>query len=162
MMKNTKDGRVSCGNWDKPKVRVRAGGVGHLAKRFVDTQGTDVIPAHTMIRAIVESLRCGNDVRLTDENGKECIRIYPMVDAEGKMYAAAQTLSGGSLRNCLTDKRPVMFSKGKQISLKEYDRVCNAKKTERVSVTADMVVTCPECGFEFRVGKQLGVDDGQD
>ena len=96
--------------------------------------------------------------------GDPCIRLYPVASTDcTKIYVASQAMS--ALSQCMTDKTPVVVQgKGKKeeiVSSEKLDAMISEQKKlheeyqNRISVTADTVVTCPNCNFEFRVGKQL-------
>ena len=68
----------------------------------------------------------------------------------------------GYFRDCLSDLKPHVTHNRKELNEVELRREVNAQRAKyeefrenRISVTPDTVVTCPSCGTEFRVGRQL-------
>ena len=125
------------------------------------TTGRVVIPAPTVLQRSVKCLRQGKIVELSDSSGKSCIMLVPIASADCKsILVAAKSMT--PLSRCMTDKKPVVVQgRGKNLKAVSSDGVQDlvdeqAERFEqRISVTADTVVACPQCGFEFRVGKQL-------
>lgn len=103
---------------------------------------------------IISALRKGYEYRFVDEEGNDCLRLFPCVKADLKtVFVAAQTM--GEFRKSLADKKIRPFIKGKEAGMKKALEVVRIA-SKRVCVTPDIIVTCPGCGKDIRVGKQLG------
>lgn len=103
---------------------------------------------------IIDALRKGYEYRFVDEEGNDCLRLFPCVKTDLKtVFVAAQTM--GEFRKSLADKKIRPFVKGKEVNMKKALEVVR-KATKCLCVTPDTMVNCPGCGLNFRVGKQLG------
>ena len=74
-----------------------------------------------------------------------------------KIELVARVAKDSPLGGCLADKKPIIVHCGRQLDETEADELVSEareKDKKRVSVTPDMMVTCPKCGFEFRVGRK--------
>ena len=151
-------------NWDEPIVNVvKSGRSGQSClKRKVMTRGIMRIRAFAPTKeAIVKCLREGYEVRITDAMDNDIIRLFPCVKTDMKtMFVTAQSM--GDFRECIGDKKVRSIHCGKEISDNEVSRLKNEQTKaykearRRLTVSPDTMVTCPKCGTEFRVGKQLG------
>ena len=105
-------------------------------------------------------LREGYEVILMDRDGHNVLRLFPCMNADfTEMYVSAQTL--GDFRHktlegikwhttyCGSDR-----SNDEVRELNEDTREENAKR-KFIEVTPDMIINCPKCGTEIRVGKAL-------
>lgn len=163
--------RLQVTNWDKEvpvmtnKRSDRPSSRKVLTKGVI-TFGTASANAATedaaVLSRILAVVRAGYEYRMVDENGEEALRFIPVVEKDMKTVTlVAQTM--GSFRGSLNDKEVKPFYQGEEVPrTKAAKMVIEAQKDDaayrssRVNVSPDMVVTCPECGTEFRVGKQLG------
>lgn len=158
------DARLAGTNWDEPVVRVRRSGTlsSSRIRKKVLTRGVYRIPFYRATQQeIIKYLRRGYEVRLTDGGESDAIRLFPCMDKNlSSMYVSAQTM--GDFRKCIGDKKVKIVHGEKEISkcdaAKMDQEVSEAHEEikQRLAVTPDTVVTCPKCGTEFRVGKQLG------
>jgi len=105
---------------------------------------------------IVRIVRAGYEVRLgSDESG---VRFYPLLTKEcDKMLLIAQSI--GEFRDSVGDLKFDIYRGGEQIDERETESFKKTCEKEFVSlskcVTPDMMVNCPKCGYEFRVGKKM-------
>lgn len=114
-----------------------------------------------IIAIALEALRKGFEFRLTDENDEDAIRLIPCVEKDMKTVSVvAQTM--GSFRASLEDKIVAPFHNGEEIdeedALKLNKKLLDGKrgkKSVKGGVTPDVMVTCPNCGEQVRVGKHL-------
>ena len=160
---NSNEGkRFACDNWDKPEIRTQRQSTSHgTLQRKVLTTGKAVIAAPKVLADAVKFLRQGKIVELSDCTGKSCIMLVPIASADCKsIFVAAKAMT--PLSQCMADKKPVVVKgKGKNFKAVSHVEVQDLveeqaeRYQERISVSPDTVVQCPQCGFEFRVGKQL-------
>ena len=162
----TENERYGCDNWD-PEVRVKRHGKHPSLQRKVLTRGIVRIERPRLLELITEKLRKGLEVRITGVDGGDAIRFFPLAGTDCKsMFPKAQAM--GDFAKCLGDKRltVVTGSDRRELDDVEIGRKIAAQKeryveeyerthADRPSVTPDTVVTCPNCGTEFRVGRQL-------
>lgn len=114
-----------------------------------------------MLHVIADFLREGYEYRLTDTSGDDAVRFIPMVAKDmNTVYICAETM--GSFRAKLNDKRVTPFYRGEEISRHEANDMLEDTKAmdrqyhnKRRNVTPNLVISCPECGAEVRIGKQL-------
>lgn len=159
---NALETRIACTNWDEETpVALKANGRGRLPARKVITNGVVKIALNrSQAERIATMLGCGYEVRLT-VNGEEAIRMYPCAKSDFKTMAlTCQAM--GEFGNAIYRGRKLTFTSRRghrRIERDEVDeRVERAKREAadmREHVTPDSVVTCPQCGYEFRVGKTL-------
>ena len=157
--KKSNEPRYEGTNWDEPIVRVRRNGsTRQQVKRKVLTRGIKRIHAFALTKeAIVKYLREGYEVRITDANDKDMIRLFPCMSKDmKKLTITAQTM--GEFRECISDKKVHIYHGGKELSKHQAEKMVIEQRERvenRLAVTPDTVVTCPKCGTEFRVGKEL-------
>jgi len=146
----------------------RKGRFTRTVRRMVKTNGTlsgvdlatemdiDNETIKHIMSEIVRIVRAGYEVRLgSEESG---VRFYPLLNKEcDKMHLVAQTI--GKFRESVGDLKFGIYRGGEEIDERETESFKDAVKKEFVStsqcVTPDMMVNCPKCGYEFRVGKKL-------
>ncbi len=157
MNRDTDNARFMCGNWD-PEVTIQRDGARHRAlRRKVVTKGIVHVRAAKILEGIVRNLRKGYEVRLTDNAENDAIRIFPIASKDcRRMYVRTQAMGG--LCEVLKDKTLVVTHGGEQLSERETERIVNEQheryeEDRRLHVTPDTMVTCPNCGTEFRVGR---------
>lgn len=164
--------RLKVTNWDEAVPTMICRDHGASASRKVVTRG--VIRSNencagsweedcsaALLNVIAEMLRQGWEYRLTDDEGEDAVRFIPMVAKDmNTVYICAETM--GKFREELSDKIVTPFYRGEEVSSHKASHVLNETMeldrkyhTERRSVTPDVVISCPECGAEVRVGKQL-------
>ena len=156
--------RFEGANWDEPIVNVVKGGRSGQSclKRKVMTRGIMRVHAFALTKeAIVKYLREGYEVRITDANDKDMIRLFPCMSVgHMKLEVTAQTM--GEFRECIADKKVRVVHCGEEISKAQFEKLNDEQRAKYdeaknfIGVTPDIMVTCPKCGTEFRVGKQLG------
>lgn len=114
-----------------------------------------------VLTRVLDFVRAGYEYRMVDENGEEALRFIPIVERDMKTVTlVAQTM--GSFRGSLNDKEVKPFYRGEEVTRKkakdmgdkELEHQREWSKT-RLNVSPDTLVTCPKCGTEFRVGKEL-------
>jgi hypothetical protein len=164
--KTTAETRVECSDWS---VAISDRGFARRLNRKVLTKGTTQIAIPDAIYArLCAELKAGNEVCFA-ANGEAFVRFYPMMYADlSSMYAAAMTLN--SLRNStysgMKDFRLVTRSGKTKRDKADVDKMMKRKESEiallkkslkqiRHGVTPDIMINCPNCGYEIRVGKKL-------
>ncbi|MBP5510488.1 MAG: hypothetical protein J6Z49_06185 [Kiritimatiellae bacterium] len=148
-------------NWDEPVVKVQRNGRETTLHRKVLTRGVKTLNVGNVMKQAKELLRRGIEVRLSDECGNEAVRFFPLASTDCKrMFVKSQAMGGFS--QCLADKKLRIRHCGKEIGKVETKRLvdeqsalCSATEPDRPNVTPDTVVTCPNCGTEFRVGRSM-------
>ena len=155
------DTRIECTNWDEDvPVSTWAKGRTRKPARKVLTKGVAKVElTKGQMSRITKMLGSGMEVRL-DFGGGGAIRLYPCAAADFRtMFVAADTM--GEFRHAVYRGRNLAFtsrrgrrSVGSEEIAERVGRVERARR-ERVHVTPETVVACPECGFEFKVGKSL-------
>lgn len=143
-------------------LKFRGGKTTNGFKKAIEVDGQKIKTVRVdltakQIQAILNALRNWDDVLLGG-----CIKIAHGVDAGGKPYNIAQMLNVKGETNLFRDANsddPIRFSRsGKAVTKTDYVEELKEKKSYRSSiihVTPDFVVTCPQCGTNFRVGKKL-------
>ena len=155
------DTRIECTNWDD-EVAVATWTMGRARKpaRKVLTRGVAKVElTRGQTSRIAKMLGSGMEVRL-DFGGEDAIRLYPCAATDFRtMFVAADTM--GEFRHAVYRGRNLAFTSRhgrRAVSREEVEervgRIEQARQ-ERVHVTPETVVACPECGFEFKVGKSL-------
>ena len=161
-MSTTKDKeelRLELCNWSKEvPVAVQSKGNHYSAKpkaRGIKTEadiagkiGIDPATVTNILDAALSFIRDGYDVELC-----KAIHIYGCVRSLKTPFVAAKTM--GAFRKGVADKavRPTLA--GKPISAEEMLALNKKRKSERVHITPDTVITCNVCGNEMRVCKCL-------
>lgn len=143
-------------DWDSEcEVRVRKNGHMSAMKRMIPVKGKITLDATLLLDAVEEWMRKGYDVRLT-RNSEEAVRFYPFASSDCKsLLVRVQPL--GKAADWLKDKKIAVRHRGEMKSGEEVkSMVSEQRRKGREYVTPDTVVTCPECGFEFRVGRPNG------
>jgi len=133
-------------------------------ERKVKTAGTKRMDISDVIDDARQYLRNGYEVRFACGERGDAIRLYPCLDANfSQMFAAAQTM--GALRSCIGDipfrivRRDGMDVEGAKEEREQAQK--EAAALRKASVTPDTMVTCPACGFEFRVGRKQAQEEGK-
>ena len=164
--KTTTETRIECSEWN---VAISNKGFARKLNRKVLTKGTTQIAIPPSIyEKLCSELKAGYEVRFA-ANGEEFVRFYPvMLPNLSKMEAIAMTLN--SLRNStyagMKDFQLVTRSgktKRERATVNEMikrkeDEIATFKKSLKQlkhGVTPDVMLTCPNCGYEIRVGKKL-------
>ena len=156
------DTRIECTNWDE-EVTVATWTKGRARKpaRKVLTRGVaNVAMTKSQMSRIAKMLGSGMEVRL-GFGGEDAIRLYPCAATDFRtMFVAADTM--GEFRHAPYRGRDIAFTSrrgrraiGRDEVEERVGRVEQARR-ERVRVSPETVVSCPKCGFEFKVGKSLG------
>ena len=156
-MSDNNENRIE-GIW--PTVRVRVKNTENRIQRKVLQTRTAQIPAGDLIRRIETELREGAAVELLDGKGNGAIRVYACVTKDFKrMYATSATMGG--FRQSLNDIRfRVVRGRGKDESVEsaeDWAEKAEELKSEAPCVVPDQMVTCPNCGTRFRVGRRNAV-----
>lgn len=159
---NNNEARVTA-DWE-PQASVQKKDARHpYLKRKLLTTGIERFRLPMTLEQIRQALRQGKEVRFYDGGENDAIRIFPLLSRDCKtIYPVAETM--GDFRDCLSDLKPHVMHNRKELNDMELRREVNAqrakyeagKEATRLSVTPDTMVTCPNCGTEFRVGRQLG------
>ena len=153
--------RIECTNWDEEiHVATWSKGRTRMPARKVLAKGiAEVELTLSQTVRITRLLSSGMEVRLPmGDDG--AVRLYPCADSDFRsMYVAASTM--GRFRRAVYRGRKLAFTsrRGRRAISREeveerVERVEQARQ-ERAHVTPDVVVKCPSCGTEFRVGKTL-------
>lgn len=154
--------RYEGSNWDRPTVVVhRRGDARRSLERKVLTRGVKVLQLGGTMKHVKELLRQGVEVRFADELGNEALRFYPLATVDCRsMSVRAQAM--GNFAKCLNDKRPRLRNGERTLSDGEAKEIIDDQaerfvkyRAEIASVTPDMMVTCPNCGTQFRVGRSM-------
>ena len=151
--------RFVCDNWDRPTVKVKSHGRGAMPARKVVTRGTKTIECGGILESAAKMLREGYEVRLA-RKGETAVRLIPMIDAKTNgMYVDARTLVGAFRDGTLADKTARFVRFGREVSAEAVGEFVDRKKSEKRGgedeVTPDTLVTCPKCGYRFRVGRRM-------
>ena len=153
--------RFEGANWDTSTVKVKMNGRGKSLSRKVLTKDIKRLYLGAMLGRAMELLRQGYEVRLCDGKSEDAIRIFPLASTDCRtMSPKAQAM--GSFVKCLSDKKLRIRHDGKDIS---YERFCEMRDEQERryhapdpafdSVTPDITVKCPQCGYRFRVGRSM-------
>lgn len=156
--KSTNEPRFEGANWDQPVVKVKRNGATTTIRRKVLTKGVKTLSVGGVMKEVKELMRRGHEVRLADENGNEVIRLFPLASPDCKtMYPVAQTM--GVSKDWLVGKILRVSYRDHEIKGAQVQSLINEAKmhsdAKRRCVSPDTVVTCPNCGTEFRVGRPL-------
>lgn len=157
MSRDTDRPRFAGANWDKPEVEIKRTG-GKSLERKVLTTGTRKIDATRLLDDIRQLMRQGFEVRLTC-NGQDALRFVPLSDREcSKIEPHAFFM--GKMAKMLGDKKLKITRNGEEVPQSDVQELVDhmremarVKDDKRHYVTPDTVVTCPNCGTEFRVGR---------
>ena len=153
-------------DWGSPIIRATHH-AGKVPERKVVTNGRmELLLNDSQVRYLTKYLRQGCEVTLTTRDARPVCRFFPLSSVDmSRIYVAALCLQPFSV-DTLADKRPVAcrFGSGGRHELQSTlatqearDRfVAESRSAKLEEVTPDMVVECPRCGFEFRVGKKRG------
>jgi len=150
--------RVPIGEWEAEVATRKQGRFNNTLRRKVATRGIKHISVGRLLGEVARYLRRGYEVRLVDGKQKSAVRFYPCLDKEYKaMFVSAQTM--GDFRHSINDIKFRVSNKGKELdveqSVEDYERKREQTSRTLACVTPDMTVECPQCGFEFRIGKVL-------
>ena len=153
------DAKAKCKRREKTRSSMRT---------RLNLKGTVNIQVPNLLPRIVELVRQGYAVNLCGEEYADkhnpkgaAIQIKPAVDGDLKaIHIIAATL--GKFKTATSDIKFHYSRNGKDVSkaaiLREAEEV-RAKAQERREflkcVSPDSVVTCPQCGTSFRIGKTL-------
>ena len=162
--------RFQCDNWDTDyfRVNVHSYGRGRKPARKVVTKGIEYVTIPTNIGRICDHLRKGYEVRLrfAGGDGKDSIRLFPFMAQDLKHMEVKADTMGSFRTDTLADKKAVFALVGKQVSQAKIEEFVAEKssetpigkwkggESEQDYVTPDMMVTCPRCGYNFRVGRK--------
>ncbi|MCR5414936.1 MAG: hypothetical protein K6F50_09475 [Kiritimatiellae bacterium] len=158
---NGENPRYTCDNWDEGvEVKLRERGKHRLPERKVITTGiAEIDLTKRQMDLLVAYARQGRDVRLTygSSSAKESIcRFIPCLDKDGNLISTAQTMQ--PFRGRLYEGKRVSITtrRGGDDVTKEdvVRRIREIQRARREQVSPDTLVTCPECGTEFRVGRK--------
>lgn len=143
-------------DYEEVTIRVKRHGNGHAISRKVVNEiptRTFIVPQLDNVLDALNEAPC--EIRLATGDGQEAIRLYRVLTTKlDEQFIAAQTM--GDFRHGITDHRKLRFTHGKKaMTKKDVERFNLDQKAKRTNVTPDMLVTCPACGTEFRVGKSL-------
>ena len=126
--------------------------------RKVKTVGIVTLDGADLFDEIRLLMRKGYEVRLSSRRDGECLRFFPcLTPSYDQMFVAAQTM--GSFRTAIGDIPFRMSHRGKEVDPRD-ERAAKERRADEIRearrhVTPDTLVTCPQCGCEFRVGKTL-------
>jgi len=148
MSKERQEPRYVGTNWDKVRVEEKNGARGTTARKVI-TRGEWRIDAAEIIAEVIAKLRQGYDVRLTDGNGEDAIRLYPCV-AKGKNFMETTARPMGTLKTTLNDKCVRLAEPDRPVE----NRGRGGEEDEGEGVTPDVMMTCEVCGHRQRVGKR--------
>lgn len=148
-------------NWEtSAPVSVKLNGERKATSQKVKTKKVEIISLPFTVEDARQYLRRGSEIRFTDGAGDEWLRLFPMVDTKtDRLYPVAQTM--GDFRRSAYDGITPFYSWRKGAVGVEAIRDANKAARELreepiVSVTPDKIITCPNCGTRFRVGKAKG------
>ncbi len=143
---------------DEVTVALRPHGRGKGVTRSVKMQGV----AEWSIRereflALMGNIGNMRRVRL-QYDGKTLVEFEAVLDKDCRTLRTAAKVCEPLLSAPLFGKNIAYTSEfgTKRYTKKEVAKIIRNAKAKRRNVTPDTVVKCPECGAEFRVGKQLG------
>jgi len=122
-------------------------------RRYVHNRGIRRFEDARLEAKIIHQLRNGYEVRLFGDS----IRLYHCLDRNlESMIIAASMLKEGRVRESVRDLS-FRFQHNRKIVGRKEIALLEAKQREerRLAVTPDTMVTCPNCGTEFRVGRKL-------
>ena len=164
--------RFQCENWDTDyfRVNVKSYGRGRSPARKVVTKGIHKLLLGVEHRRITDLLRRGYEVRLEFAgSGQDAIRLFPIMTQDLKHMEVKADTMGSFKTDTLADKKAVFARMGKDVSraeIEDYDATKKSEtpvgkwkpgmggESEQDYVTPDMMVTCPNCGYNFRVGRK--------
>lgn len=155
------DGECIEANWEtSAPVSVKLNGERKATSQKVKTRGIAWFTTRANFDEILKLLRHGSEIRYTDGDGKEWLRLFPMVDTKSdRLYPVAQTM--GDFRRSAYDGITPFYSWRKGAvgveAIRDANRAARELREEPiVSVSPDKIITCPNCGTRFRVGKSKG------
>lgn len=156
--------RFQCDNWDADyyRVNVKSQGVGKKPARKVVTKGVSHVMVNVSHSVIVDKLRKGYEVRLEfSGSGQDAIRLFPFMAPDLKHMEVKADTMGAFRTATLADKKAVFARMGKHVSKSDVEEFVREKVNQRMGgesesdyVTPDTMVTCPRCGYKFRVGRK--------
>lgn len=146
------------GEWEADVTTKRDGKWNASLRKKVKTRGIKYIKIPGVLGEALRLLRCGYEVRFCDTDGDAGIRLYHCLDNKfEKMFVSARTM--GDFRHAINDIGFHVDRGGEELTaetaVKEHDdRYAKISRT-LACVTPDLMVKCPQCGFDIRVGKVL-------
>ncbi len=153
--------RLESPDWEKSApVALRTHGSGYGVARKVLTNGIGHINlTNSQMENLTKMLRSGKEVRFRHD-GEDLWRMYPCADVDLKTMFVATMTMGDFRRDVYKGKRLRFTSESGKRDLKaeDVDRIMSeaaADRAEREHVSPETVVVCPQCGYEFKVGKSL-------
>ena len=159
---NTYDDTRYTAEWE-PIAKVRKHDKQHgTLKRKVLTRGVKEYVNYNLLRQLIFDLRSGYEVRLCNGNGEAFLRIFPVLGKDCKrLFAASQAME--PLSQSLGGIKPKIHHGGRAIRAGETEDMvrkahvayAKSKAFTVPEVTPDTMVTCPNCGTTFRVGRAL-------
>ena len=164
--KTTTETRIECADWN---VAISDRGFARKLSRKVLTKGTaEIAIPDAIYERLCAELKAGNEVRFAAA-GEAFVRFYPVMPADlGRMKAIAMTLNPfrDSTYAGMKDFRLVTRSGKTQRDKADVEKMMKRKENEiaafkanlkrmRHGVTPDVMLTCPNCGYEIRVGRKL-------
>ena len=141
-------------------VKIKAKGRRSLPARKVESTGTSSVAlSQEQMSAIRDRLNAGREVRLT-YCGEDVLRLFLCLETDFKtLYVSSQAMRPFPFCQTPREGRLLRFVTehgGREIGGEELaERVARVKSAQREHVTPDVVVTCPNCGAELRVGRKL-------
>ena len=150
-------------NWDKPAVKVKLNGATTTTlRRKVLTNGVKHLYMGGLLDQMKERLRQGYEVRICDSAGNDAIRVFPFALGDCKTMVPKAQAMGDFAKECYSGiKIGVTKHYGKEIGDSECNEL-SAKQAKRYEAakaepyaTPDLMVSCPQCGFRFRVGRSM-------
>lgn len=147
-------------NWEtSAPVSVKLNGGRQGTSQKVKTKKVETISLPFTVENARQYLRHGAEVRFVDTNNKEWLRLFPMVDTKSdRLYPVAQTM-GDFRRNAYDGITPFYSWRKGAVgveAIRDANKAARELREEIVSVTPDKIITCPNCGTRFRVGKSKG------
>jgi len=146
-------------DWEAEVSVCRDGKKNAALRRKVQTRGIMRFNAERLLSEVRRCLRKGYEVRLVDSFNEDAVRFFPCLDSSyEKMFVAAQTMT--CLRGWIEEIPFHMEHCGERVNPEEKFaekemRQAEIERNRRFAVTPDTMVSCPNCGTEFRVGRKL-------
>ena len=154
---NNAEPRYVVTNWSKPTAEIKHNGHGCIVRKVKTTGVAQLHLTPRQSEYLEKAMNEGKEIRIVSANAKvdEFVRLFPIINLDGtKMLLCAKAM-GNIGEIVYGDKEFTITKNGKELSHDEFETFRAESKDRRVHITPDMVVKCPNCGTEFRVGKQL-------